>query len=559
MRKSVALLVIVAMLPVIAACTGNLPTGGHGQRRIEVGGVASLPLWWEPPGQFNPLWAEHPADRRVVSMLFDGLFTPGPGLEPLPALAESYTVVGDGLSVIFHLREDIFWHDGEPVTARDVVFTWEQLLCPDYDGPARPAGEIIDAIEGAREYLEGEADHVAGMVIDEETGTLTVRLTTPLAPLLTRLVYQKIVPEHVYWEMMEENEDEGAALAQWKGLIVGTGPFVYREWEPGLQLIFSRNDRYFDGKPYLDGVVLKIVPVEVALGLLETGELDILPIDIEDLRYVRRMEGVSVVEYPQLGYQYMGINLADPLLSDRRVRQAIALGLNREAIVESVMLGAATAIDGPLLPAYWAAGEEGLPGPVHDIDAARRLLEQAGWTPGEDDKTLVDADGRRFEVTLKYPAADPQREQLASVIADSLGELGMRITPVVVDYNRLLGDVFDRRDCQLYLLGWNLALDPDPEVMWGGDSRWNPFRFSTEYTDELMALGRSTLEYDRRTQLYREWNNAVAEEAPYVFLYMPHALLAVADRLHGLEADLSGYLGSIHRWWIPARERRPGT
>ncbi len=552
MTLRVLALVIIAAL--LAGCSLDLPLGGPAEPRVAVGGVARLPLWWEPSGDFNPLWAQQPADLRVGSILFEGLFQPGEDLVPEPLLAESYRVSSDSLQVAIQLRQDVTWHDGTPLSPRDVVFTWEQILAPDYDGPAALAPEMVDALRGAREYQSGAADHISGLEVVSDSATLLIQLERPDGALVSRFLFQQILPAHVYREL-PANEDR---VDLWRRLSLGTGPFALTSADSRALLLLSRHQGYYRGQPYLEGLELAVVSPPASLELLAGGGLDLSPLSVTELDDAQRLGGVTVVQYPQLAYQYLGMNLRDPILGDERVRGGIAAAIDRHDLVEGVMGGAATAIDGPLLPVYWAsAGAPAVGDGTRDLALARQLLEQAGWSRDEAG-LLRDQAGTPLTLTLKYPSADQVRGRVAAAVADWLRELGVGIDLQAVPFDALLVDVFERGDCQLYLLGWDLALDPDPIPIWCADSRWNPGGFTTPRLQELMLAGRASLEFQSRREAYIDWHHAVQERHPFAFLYMPHALLAVGPRLQGLSAGPGGYLNDMHLWWIPTRHQRGG-
>jgi len=534
----------VLALVFLAGCRGEEPVDADPSEVAE-GGEVALPLWNESQGWANPLWAQKPADIRLSSVLFPALFAPGPQAEPVSRLAESYRVSEDGLEIEFSLRQDVLWHDGEPFTARDVAFTWEEILHPEYEGPAGVSEEIIQVIEGAAEYRQGQRGEIAGLEVPDEF-TVIFRLTEPLAPALTRLAFQPVVPAHVR-EVLRGEGDFNQGLDRWKESAVGTGPFKVDEVsDDGARLV--KYEDYFLGPPHLDAVVFRRVNPEVAPGLFETGDLDVMPFQLRDWDEISRLEGAVIESYPQLHYTYLGLNANRPPLSDRDVRRALDWLVDTESIAETVLRGQATPVAGHMIPAYWVWEEP--PAPTYDRTGAFDLLEEAGWHLSHED-VLTDEDGYPMSVRLVYPKGDGFREQVALAVSDTLSEAGIRVEADGLEYDQVLVEVFEKGEFDLYLLGWDLALDPDPLEIWEPESRWNAVGFESEQAQALVEQARRTYDMEERAHIYREWDREVAQvEVPYIFLYMPHGLLAVREEIQGLEAGTGGYVHNIHRWWL---------
>lgn len=546
-KRAASLCVLVLLLGLLGGCAGwssDEPVDAPPAERTR-GGEISLPLWEEAEGVLNPLWADSPADLRLSTILFQGLFAPGPRVELVPRLAQSYQVLEEGLSLEFTLRPDVLWHDGTPFTSEDVLLTWHEILHPEYSGGAFPREEIVGALKGAAEYREGRARSISGIETPDEH-TVLFRLNHPFSPLLTRLAFQPIVPAHIRKGLSGEGGYE-SGLESWKSTAIGTGPFLLEGPQRGDVVTLSRHEDYYLGSPYLDKLVFRAVSPQVAAGRFETGDLDVLPFDLPDLEEVSRLEGARIISQAQLAYTYLGFNMDREPLGDPALRQALSLAVDTQSLLERVLKGHGTPLAGPAIPTYWIW--EDPPGHEYDLARARELLDSRGWVRDQDGWLRNDAN-QTISIRLVYPLGDGVREQVALVVADALRELGVIVNADGLEYDQVLVEVFEKREFDMYLLGWDLALDPDPTPIWVTGSPWNITGFESPASDQLLEEARITYDKQERASLYRNWDRLVAGEYPYIFLYVPHGLTALREGLEDVQMGPTGYVGEIHRWWF---------
>lgn len=504
------------------------------------GGTLWLGLFASPRGRFNPLLAEDSHDGMVVGLVFDSLVAPGPDGNWEPRLAEEVKVSPDGRSIYLRLRRDVTWHDGHPFTARDVAFTLRLLVDRRYTGLR---SEPFLSLAGARDYRAGRVREVRGIRL-LGSHELLLTLERPYAPFLAALSLP-ILPAHRF----AGTPPDRLAAHPDSRQPVGTGPFRFVRYRPDQYVELARYDAYWQGRPHIERVVLRVVNPDLALGQMLTGELDWITARPGDLALLPSGAPFTVVEKPASGYQFVGVNHRHPFLADRRVRQALMHAIDRQGIVERLLDGHGTVVNGPIPPASWAYDPTGLNPYPYDPNRAAALLAAAGFRRGPGG--WLYRDGRPFAVTLRYPSGDPVRERVAPLIQANLARVGVRVDLERMEFSTLAEAVFDRQEFDLFLLAWSLGDDPDPGPIfqpgsrWGGVTGWQHPR-----SRELLSAGVAELDPAARQAIYAEWNRLLNRELPYLFLYAPHGVEVVSGRVRGLRPDRRGALWNLHQLWL---------
>lgn len=551
-RRWLAATLLAATTAVLAACgkTAQPPAGTPQQQAPAQpvdGGTLNLSMYSAPKGIFNPVLYEDQYDANVIGLVFNGLLRLNSKLEWEPDLAESYTISPDNKTVTFKLRKDVKWHDGQPFTARDVAFTFKTILHPKYPGVR--AGDYMDIV-GAEEYKAGKAQDVAGIkVLNDYEISFTTK--EPYAPILERLAFP-IIPEHVFKDADVAKLADHPATKQ----PIGTGPFKFVQYKPDQYVELVRNEQYFRGKPHIEKIIYKIVNQEVALGQLQSGELDYAPVRPADMQVLQNLPNVKVYEQPSFGYQYMGVNHRNPILQDKRVRQALMYAINRQAIVDKLLGGHGTIMNSHMPPVSWAYDASQLNPYPYNPEKAKQLLAEAGWKEKNAEGYLV-KDGKVLEFTLKYPSGNKVREQSATLIQDNLKQVGIKVNLEMMEFATLAKQVFDERKADLWLMGWVLSVDPDPAGIFlvTPDNKWAQVTgWDHPKNKELIEKGVRVLKVEERKPIYVEWAKLVNEELPYIFLYSQNDMVAVSTRVQGLKPDIRGALWNIEELWLaPAR------
>lgn len=575
MTRQICTAVVIAALLLATGCArsnvsgdGGGPDGGPA-----VGGALHLSLPAAPKGVFNPVLYEDQYDGAVLDLVFDGLLRLNERLEYVCNLCQSMEISRDSRRLTFRLKPGIRWHDGEPFTAEDVAFTIRTVLHPEYTGVRTGDFSALLGVErmldqrdalaeqvregrlsplraaelrmaGWETWLKGEGAE-AIRVIDP----LTISFTTsePYAPILQSLSI-RIIPAHIFRDVPVRQMQRHPATRQ----PVGTGPYRFVSYRPDQYIELERFLEYHGGEPFIEKIIYRIVNQDIAVGQLLAGELDAVRIRPGDLDLIKNDPNVLVHALPAYGYQYMGLNHDHPVLGQKAVRQALAYGINRQAIVEQLLKGYGKVVSSHLPPVEWAYDPSVLNPYPYDPDKARALLAEAGWKERNEDGILVRA-GQPLTFTLKYPAGNRIREAAAQLIQANLKELGIGVELQMMEFATLTRQVFDQRKMDAWLLGWSLGLDPDPAAIFLSDSKWGKVTgWHNPKSDELIRQGVRALSPKDRRPIYTQWIRLINDELPYIFLYSEHDLEAVrTDRVRGLRPDARGALWNITELWIP--------
>ncbi len=290
-------------------------------------------------------------------------------IEVVPDLAESWEPNDDLTQFTFKLRQDATWHDGEPVTAEDVKFTFDTILNPDITARFRGPISSVQSVDMVDDY------------------TVTFNLASPFAPLPVMLGYnQAIVPKHLL-----DGQDLNQP-ADFLAAPVGSGPFKFKELSQGAYLEVEANEDYFGGRPNLDGIIFQVITDGNArVAQVKSGDVDFTVIEPPQIDSVKDDANLKIVEATQVNYYFFAFNHTVERLQDARVRQALTMALNRQAIVDTVLKGYGQIANGPIHPSLGDYYNPDVTTYAYDQDGAKALLEEAGWTAGSDGILANDA------------------------------------------------------------------------------------------------------------------------------------------------------------------------
>lgn len=463
---------------------------------------------WDGPAVMSPLM-NWPETGVIGSLLYGTLFYLDADLEPQPYLAEQITAAGD--RVILRLRPDLVWHDGRKVTAEDIEFTLHALLDPGFTG-SDPASEF-DFIAGARQFRTGEADRISGVQVHDE---VTVRFTVEPGAGLWNLYFLSPVPRHVLGDISPE-ELEGALRRE---SPVGCGPYRFdsaREVDLGTEVDLVP----FPDFP-LEGGDVEQVTLLLSSQMPPGEDLDFDVIFVSGLLAPPIPDGFSVQILPSEGFEYLGLNLRDPVLGQAEVRRAIAGVVDRERVAEDLFGEHARIVDSPV---PWTAGED-VVRHAHNPEEAGALLAVAGFVRG-DDGWLRTPEEEVVRLYLAYPTGDVRRQRAAEGIAADLAEIGIRVDPIPVRTDLLLHNLHVRNRFDMYLLAmpWRMS---SSQATWGPGNIWGYEGFSGQWEDD--------------------WVRRVTGDLPVVFLAHPDHLLLVSDDLEMVPPWNAPPLGNLFLW-----------
>ena len=262
--------------------------------------------------------------------------------------------------------------------------------------------------------------------------------------------------------------------------------------------------------------------------------------------------GKKILEYPSASYQFMTMNNENPLFADKRVRQAITYAINREGIVNQLLEGHGAIINAPLVVSSWAYPKEGLTDYTYDIEKAKALLAEAGWTV---ENGVLQKDGTVFKVDLLVPTGNKVREQSAPIIQQNLKEIGIEVNIQTMDFASVKAKVYEEHSYEMALMGFSLELDPaDAKSYWSsellGKPSFNFANFNNTQSDTLLNQAAQSLNQDERKVYYNEWAKLLNEEVPFVYLYSPNEARVYNPNIKGY--NFSNYIEfpNIHEWTL---------
>jgi peptide/nickel transport system substrate-binding protein len=464
-------------------------------------------------------------------------------LEYEPVLAERWEMLGD-TGVIMHIRQDVRWHDGVRVTARDVLFTYERVIDPETAYPDHQNFE----------------NWTAGVLVD----SFTVRFAfTPHLEPLGGLPLLPIMPAHLL------DSIPAARMRQiaFNKNPVGNGPFRFVEHRPNDRTVFAANEDFpeaLGGRPWIDRLVWRGVPDATAqVAEITAGAADIvLSPPATQFPQLARQPGLrGVTGDGRVGANIIWNTRVAPL-NDARVRRAIALAIDRQQILQALRGGYGSLAVGPIGDWHWGSDNDIEPLPFSP-DSARALLDAAGLRDTDGDGVRELANGRRAEIEIKFPATSVISRDMTELIRAQLAAVGLRVSSRPTDYPTLLQDVQSpQRNFHGALLGWESSFRinlRDPFHSATTSTPNNVSSYSNPQVDSLIDRLAVVRSREEAAPLYAEVQRILRDEQPWLFLYYYPDLVLVRDRLQNVRIDIRGTLVNVQQWWVTNPRTAPAA
>lgn len=482
------------------------------------------------PRTLVPILASDSASGTICGLIFNGLVKYDKDLKLVGDLAERWEVSEDGLEITFYLRKGVRWHDGENFTAKDVEFTYKSLIDPDVRTAYSGDFKMVKSLEILDDYM------------------IKAAYEEPFSPGLSSWG-MNIMPKHLLES--EDLNSTGFARAP-----IGTGPYKFKLWKTGERVDLLSNHDYFEGRPYIDRYIYKIIPDQATL-FLELRAEGVDYIGLTPLQFKRQTQNsffkdnFQKFNFPSFGYTYMGYNLNDARFKDLRVRQAINYAIDKDEIIRGVLLGMGRVATGPFLPESWAYNKEIKPA-EYDPDNARLLLEEAGWRD-ENGDGILEKDGMKFSFTIVTNQGNDQRRMTAEIIQRRLKEVGIEVKIKIIEWSTFVSEFIDKRRFEAVLLGWGLGQDPDLYDIWHSsktkEGEFNFVGYANSEVDELLLAARRTFNEEERARIYHQVHAIIYREQPYLFLYVPDSLPIIHSRFKGIDVGPAGIGHNFIKWY----------
>lgn len=487
------------------------------------------------PSTLNPITSTDAYSANINEYIYESLLKRDEKtMELVPVLADFWEVADDHLTYTFHLKKNIRWQDGHPFTARDILFSYERILDPKVDSAhLRNYYQDIEKLE----------------VIDDYTVRYHYRI--PYFRALEFCGGIPIVPAHRF------TADEDFNRSRIGREPLGTGPYRFERWDTGKEIVLLRNEDYWGEKPRLKRIVFKVITDStVALQVLKKGGLDLMglrPIQwVKQTSSERFQRQFQKLKYYLPSYSYIGWNMRHPFFSDQRVRRAMTMLLNREAILKELLFNLGIVVTGSFYVNSPAYNHDIEPYP-YDPAGAVALLEAAGWRDHDGDGVL-DKDGTPFMFEFQISSGSKFAEQLATILQENLKQVGIRMSIRKLEWAVFIQNI-QQHQFDACTLAWSLSWESDPFQLWHSsqaDKGSNFVGFSNPEADRIIETARQEFDDDKRNQLYRRFHEILHEEQPYTFLFTTEALTAVARRFQNVQVHPMGL--APREWWATESE-----
>ena len=451
------------------------------------------------PTNFDPRVGTDEQSQRVHQLVYSQLMTIDSQLRVAPGLAARLDNP-DPLTYVAHLRSGVRFHDGHELTARDVVYTFRSFLDPAFVSARKGAYRMLASVRALDDYR------------------VEFKLNEPFGSFPIQLVMQ-VVPD-------------GAGESM-RSFPIGTGPYRFVRYVVDEEVTLSAFEGYWDGLPQNAGIVLRIVPDDTMRGLeLRKGSADLTINDVSpDIAYQLQKDGLKVTQSEGVDYTYIGLNMRDTALKDRRVRHAIGYAIDRQAIVDYLRRGLARPAVGVLSPVAWAF-EPDVHQFTYDLARAKRLLDEAGYRDPDGEGPLP-----RLRLSLKISTDEFYRLQ-ATVIQQNLRLAGIDVDVRSYEFATFYADVLSG-NVQMYTLQWVGVTDPDMlRRVFHSDqippTGFNRIYYSNPDVDRLIDLATRALTDEERLKYYSKVQKAVAEDAPYISLWYKTNIAVTRPNIAGM-------------------------
>jgi len=473
------------------------------------------------PTRLNPLLATDSASAAITDWIFDGLVKFDKNATIVPDLADSWSFE-DNTTLIFHLKKGVVWHDGKPFTARDVKFTYEFMNSDKVVSPYKSDFKYVKEVK----------------ILDDFT--LEVHYTQPYFKALS-IWMMGMLPAHLW---VKEKDPMRSRLNK---LPVGTGPYrMDKAFGINERIVLRANKNYFFHAPHIRRQIYHYIgDPSTEFMMLKGGKLDIgslSPLQLERQVGEAFKKRFVVYELPSQSYTYLGFNLREGKFADPKVRRAIALGIDRQEIIDLLFFSHGSPCYGPFMPGSSVYPRDLKP-EGYDPLAAKKLLREAGYD-----------EAHPLEFTLVTNTGNDIRINAAQIIQQQLLRIGVKMKIRTMEWQAFLNTVVFPHRFDAVLLGWSLSLIPDAYPIWhsDGDKKggFNFVGYHNPEVDRLIEESEKLVDPEAFAEKYRKIFRLIVADHPYVFLYIPNSITAVSRRIEGIEPSIIGIQHNFIDWKI---------
>lgn len=516
----------------------------------EYGGHIILPI--TKINSLNPLTVNNESYFYFSKLIFESLFDFDKNFNVIKELAEDYTFKSDNV-VSIRLKDNVYWHDGEKLRAEDVAFTINTIKYANNETAYKKMWK-----EFVGDYSYSNLNRIVdAKVIDDLT--IEIWFDNGVGNKLEILTFP-IIPRHKFVDGAENVQAYQKALNEENYIPVGTGPYKFVSFQKSKSIELVYNEDYRKGRPYIEKITGKILrDKDLVLTAFEAGQVDIALSTGFDWDKFNENTSVRIIEFVSQGCEFLGFNFRKEFFNKygAELRKAIAYGIDRQAIIESVFFGHATQSDLPIHPDSWVlSGSSNIYG--FNMDKARQELEKLGWEDRDLDGYYEDEDGKDITLRLITNSYNPLRHKTADLIVENLNQLGIH---VVKDYPDNIPDNLTEKDIaeqwnnvkekvskgdfDIALLGWNLSPVPDLTFAF-------PYiGYNNDVMNEALAQLNSSNE-EGKLKAHERVQSIILQDLPYISLFFKNQALLINNKIRGnIDPTFYDIYRNIEEWYIP--------
>jgi peptide/nickel transport system substrate-binding protein len=531
---------------------GNFPMVAKNHKDPVSDGSLTYALVSDTPfeGTFNYAFYTGNPDVEVMQFFDEPLFSTDGDYQYTQDGAATYKMSDDNKTITVKIKDNVNWSDGQPVKAEDYEYSFLVIGSKDYTG-VRYGDAIIQSIVGMDAYHKGTAKNISGIkIIDDKTLSITFTKSNP--SLLTGL-WPYATPKHYLGDVPIKDLAKSDKIHK---TPIGFGPFKIKKMVPGESVEMVRNDDYYNGKPALGSVVVKVVNPKVIVQALKKGEVDIayyFPTD--QYKVAKGSKNFQFVGKVDLAYSYIGFKLGhwdakksvnvmdNPKFQDKRLRQAMAYALDEKSVGDKIYNGLRFPATSLIPPSFasWSNPDSNSIG--FDPKKAKKLLDEAGYKDKDGDGLREDPSGKKFHINFLSMSGGDIAEPLAKFYMQCWKNVGLDVSLVdgrLAEFNSFYKMVEeDDPKVDVYQAAWGTGTDVDPYGLYGRDVPFNYSHFVSEKNDQLLADGHSEKAFDHayRKQVYDEWQKYMNDEMPIIPTLFRSAVTAVNNRVTNFSVD----------------------
>jgi len=533
--------ILLLTMSLLSTIIGVSQAAESGKTARPQGGVLNYGEYGRP-ATLDPITSNEMISMRISELIFNGLVGINERQDVVPELAQSWDISKDNRGYTFKLRNDVTWHPKgteKPVrfTANDVVFTYNIMMNPKTITPLKVRFEFIEKVEKVDDY------------------TVRFTLKRPVLNALAKFSF-KIIPKHGLKNPLYLTRDDPFVQQP-----IGTGPYMLKTITPDREIVMVANEHYFKGRPNIDQFVAKpFADQNILTQALTFNAIDMIvlvnPRSIAELQGDKRF---ILQPYNALSYSFFGYNLRNPLLADKRVRQAFGYALNRQEMLGSFFNNQGTIISGPFAPGSWAYNLDVQPFP-YNPQKAIALLNEAGFKKGADG--IMQKDGHKLELTLMVPIEKESEAVKRVVLAfqNYLKNVGASVKVEFKEWQSWKEDVFADHHFDIIYASWVFDDSADISSLFHsaeiGPWKNNFGAYSNPEVDSLIVESKLTLDHEKRRTINRKLHAMLADEAPYTFLWTLTNYSAYHKKIQHVAIHPYKFFSYADEWYIPVSAQK---